>query len=1491
MKNQRELVLLVPDEYDKIFSAYHSVNHKNNNIINKKTFQENMTNAPQATDYHANINKKPLHRITLNLRRFPIIEKKKNFFLEYDNINNTINNKSNSLEGFKPIEDNKIRNKFNIKKENNPLSVKYLSLTEDNNKFDKYFFSLINNKNVSNIIKNKIIFMNNKNLFENNITETKKEYNYNYIKKIFNKDKNQFKKYIEEDSPLAKDILTNEILNRVSKFKTPKKNHNNNYSTSLYNREDKIKSLIITNYRYENDSNINSSNYLKTEKEKEENILPNIKIEKNYNDKEKEKQRILIIHNVFFEWIIDKIIFKYQTNRKYMGYFSLYNKERYFSRNNIKKLLNEEIEYLKKNIFKTEVNNYDLNLSYDFNADIINKINNIGGLVKTYSKSAIQKKNLDKLRKKNNLYIDTEVDNKESLKKKIFNKLVKKIIYKGRNDLLDVKYTHKSNDYKQLDSLVSNINSNKKNNNKFIDYNEFKRFNDINKHNRIIKSSKILMDENFMNYNIYRLDTQKSVDVNMNDNNNLIYDYFRKKNKIIKNNKIYDDYSKGIFKNYPLNNYTNNNSSQKTFINKNFELNLSKIRSKHSIDKTDDSNNNNKNLYESPFKKIVSIDDKIKTIKQKINSMNKNEKEIRNKKKINSDKDTETQTQSFTNVPSNRNKFEEKNEKVKIDNDKNKEKDKNKDKEKSKENNKRFSNSTGAKNTVNDKVDKDDKIKVKDKDKVKNKLEQKNRSDINKKEGGKEMNDSKENKNIDKKDRSINKRNKNRKKTKKSYSKEKSKSKSKERRKNESSKKRKVKKEEENNIKETKENDESEEEEVSENTSKEENSSEEEDKNIKDDKDNNKIKEEKDKINLTTEINKKDEKINNEKNNINDDLNKDKNDSNINSKELEQIKELDSEHNSNNKSDHKSKETDQIKDSDSKHKSNEKRNIIEEIDEYELEKSEENSFNENENNKKEKEKEKGKKKESKKKKKVKTKKKENPKPDETKDINNGMNKDLDKSRNESRRPSIKSPSNFLENFKRPKNKKNNKDGKSSNKSKFSTKKNYPSLPKLKNDKKSSQRRGSIGLLSSAILESLTKGDSNKKKKKDNSDSSGSSLEKKNNKKEKVQEKEKENVDNTQNYKSLNEILNSNEGDLDEQEKLVYYALKMQKLKEANNKSDDLDAERNELKEKYRQIISAYILKQKHQNLIKNKKNKSYKRSKIKTKYEEFSPIKNLDEISSQKKKKQNEIIKKFASYSDDENSDSKGSESGSGSDEANNSGNDSDEIFNKKKSRMKFGNNSQKKPLIYENSYLFKHKKKDIVIRDEIYKILNNKYDEDKNEIKSEEEESESSSSSESKKENMRDYKSKFSKNKYLSKRNSSVKNKKNKNKKKVNRMTMLEKMSLNYTSEEIKDKTDIDKGKNNFDIDENKHLDHRLKYFFSNIQRLKNTKDENTIEKLMKELGVYDIEKRRNRVLSNFFDLIDNFRLTNKLSKSKFNFLPPIKFSTNNLSQKKLDE
>ena len=234
-------------------------------------------------------------------------------------------------------------------------------------------------------------------------------------------------------------------------------------------------------------------------------------------------------------------------------------------------------------------------------------------------------------------------------------------------------------------------------------------------------------------------------------------------------------------------------------------------------------------------------------------------------------------------------------------------------------------------------------------------------------------------------------------------------------------------------------------------------------------------------------------------------------------------------------------------------------------------------------------------------------------------------------------------------------------------------------------------------------------------------------------------------------------------------------------------------------------------------------------------------------LLNKKKKKQNKLIKNYSSYSEDEE------DSDSNESESDNSDNDgSDEKLNKKRSKLKLTNNSKKQVLIYENSYLFKHKKKDILIKDEIYKILNNKYDEKEN--KSEEEESESISSGESKKKIMIEYRNKFSKKNYLSKRKS-LRIKKNKNKKKVNKISLLDKMSLDYTSGEIKDKTDINKHKNIDGIYENQHLENRLKYFFSNIQRLKNTKDEDTIEKLMKELGVYDIEKGRKLNLD--FDIL----------------------------------
>jgi hypothetical protein len=201
-----------------------------------------------------------------------------------------------------------------------------------------------------------------------------------------------------------------------------------------------------------------------------------------------------------------------------------------------------------------------------------------------------------------------------------------------------------------------------------------------------------------------------------------------------------------------------------------------------------------------------------------------------------------------------------------------------------------------------------------------------------------------------------------------------------------------------------------------------------------------------------------------------------------------------------------------------------------------------------------------------------------------------------------------------------------------------------------------KRRGSVGLLPSIILESLTKGNSNKKKKNDDIYNSDTNLDKNIN----IQE----NVDDKKSHKSLSDILNANEYDLDEQERLIYYAMKLQKLNEIKDKDEDIIGEANELKEKYKEIISKYILKQKQKDLTKNKnkKFKNFRKSKIKIRYEELFPDENFEEISSQqRKKKQNDLIKKYySSFSDDEeNSDSNESES----DEIK----DSEEKLNRKK--------------------------------------------------------------------------------------------------------------------------------------------------------------------------------------------------------------------------------
>ena len=155
MKKQHDLILLAPEEFSNYYSL---VPFKKNSIYkaNHKTISRKKINHPFSTEYEAlNMRKiTPIKRINIKKifpqKIFPLPIISKNGLLYNTNRLLTIN--KNSLEGYKPIEDNKIRNKFKAKNINNPLSIHYFSLKEKSNQFDQYVISLLK-KNKNNYYK------------------------------------------------------------------------------------------------------------------------------------------------------------------------------------------------------------------------------------------------------------------------------------------------------------------------------------------------------------------------------------------------------------------------------------------------------------------------------------------------------------------------------------------------------------------------------------------------------------------------------------------------------------------------------------------------------------------------------------------------------------------------------------------------------------------------------------------------------------------------------------------------------------------------------------------------------------------------------------------------------------------------------------------------------------------------------------------------------------------------------------------------------------------------------------------------------------------------------------------------------------------------------------------------------------------------------------------------------------------------------------------
>ena len=373
---------------------------------------------------------------------------------------------------------------------------------------------------------------------------------------------------------------------------------------------------------------------------------------------------------------------------------------------------------------------------------------------------------------------------------------------------------------------------------------------------------------------------------------------------------------------------------------------------------------------------------------------------------------------------------------------------------------------------------------------------------------------------------------------------------------------------------------------------------------------------------------------------------------------------------------------------------------------------------------------------------------------------------------------------------------------------------------------------------------------------------------------------------------FNELLIS-DVDLDDQEKLLLYARQLLKLKEIKDKSEDLKQREKEIKEKYNMIISGFILEQKQKDLTKNKKinSKNFERSKVKVKYEDIyqmlyeseeeddDSIEDIKRGVSPKNRKRNSLFLHNDLDILNENEQKK---------------------EGKKRGKIKF-KDSSKKQLIFDNTFLFKNKKKkDVLIKDEIYKILNNKTNEDNDpnkkksddsddESDSDEEEESSSSSKSSESEHIIKKKINNTNNKNKFARRINIKKKKKKIGASPKGLSLLNKLKMDYINEKPVEKVEVIEEEDNSDeLKENEHLEMRLKKFFAEIRKLKLTEDEEAKDLIIKELSeeIYEAQRRKNKIrLSNFVELIDNFRNVNKFKKSKFNFLPPIKFSIHNMS------
>ena len=368
----------------------------------------------------------------------------------------TVTNKK-SLEGFKPKEDKKARVKLELKNNNNAINIKYLSLNQKSS-----------NDNILLLLKQ--------------IKEKNKNKKYNEI----------LPEELSNDSFIKNNLL---LLNKYYyKINDNKKEKNTQFKTNNFSQTPKKLNTIFINEPNISYNNINSIKNYTNNKNHENNYYPALKTENNKNEKNNKQK--FIIHNIFFEWMMDKM------NQKYLDDFINLNK------------------------------NEKLNQSFDLSVNILNKSMKI--IRKKYKKiksAELQRKTYMNHDKSD---ISKDKEKEKEIKKKFFGSLKRYKLINIEN--MDTKSINKSTYHNLLETLSKD---NYKNNLKNI-YNYNTNYINIQKEQFEKERRKILSLEkidNFLGRFLRRL-------LNKNHPN--------ESNKNIKNNEPskFNEYKEDISFNY-----------------------------------------------------------------------------------------------------------------------------------------------------------------------------------------------------------------------------------------------------------------------------------------------------------------------------------------------------------------------------------------------------------------------------------------------------------------------------------------------------------------------------------------------------------------------------------------------------------------------------------------------------------------------------------------------------------------------------------------------------------------------------------------------------------------------------------------------------------------------------------------------------------------------------------------------------------------------------